>query len=114
MMCVFLIIEALLKSLEICDPYLRLLLGLGWSRCANKAFHILPFLAFYIVCFANAGAELEVILHLFTAHVLSVSCSKVIWLVTFAAVLCFDLDVGLAIAMGFTFLIITIRSHRYL
>nr|XP_009923599.1 PREDICTED: testis anion transporter 1-like [Haliaeetus albicilla] len=48
----------------------------------------------------------------FTAHVLSVSCSKVIWLVTFAAVLCFDLDVGLAIAMGFTFLIITIRSHR--
>ncbi|KAM9595594.1 testis anion transporter 1 isoform 1-T2 [Morphnus guianensis] len=36
----------------------------------------------------------------------------VIWLVTFAAVLCFDLDVGLAIAMGFTFLIITIRSHR--
>ncbi|KAM6192042.1 testis anion transporter 1 [Sarcoramphus papa] len=36
----------------------------------------------------------------------------VIWLVTFAAVLCFGLDVGLAIAMGFTFLIITIRSHR--
>ncbi|NWQ95471.1 S26A8 protein, partial [Burhinus bistriatus] len=36
----------------------------------------------------------------------------VIWLVTFAAVLCFGLDVGLAIAMGFTFFIITIRSHR--
>ncbi|NXA27388.1 S26A8 protein, partial [Ibidorhyncha struthersii] len=37
---------------------------------------------------------------------------SVIWLVTFAAVLCFGLDVGLAIAMGFTFFIITIRSHR--
>ncbi|KFW76941.1 Testis anion transporter 1, partial [Phalacrocorax carbo] len=36
----------------------------------------------------------------------------VIWLATFAAVLCFGLDVGLAIAMGFTFFIITIRSHR--
>ncbi|XP_035749645.1 testis anion transporter 1 isoform X2 [Egretta garzetta] len=36
----------------------------------------------------------------------------VIWLMTFAAVLCFGLDVGLAIAMGFTFFIITIRSHR--
>ncbi|XP_054037106.1 testis anion transporter 1 isoform X5 [Rissa tridactyla] len=36
----------------------------------------------------------------------------VIWLVTFAAVLCFGLDVGLAIAMGFTFFVITIRSHR--
>ncbi|XP_076213933.1 testis anion transporter 1 isoform X1 [Aptenodytes patagonicus] len=36
----------------------------------------------------------------------------VIWLVTFAAVLCLGLDVGLAIAMGFTFFIITIRSHR--
>ncbi|NXE83453.1 S26A8 protein, partial [Cochlearius cochlearius] len=36
----------------------------------------------------------------------------VIWLVTFAAVLCFGLDVGLAMAMGFTFFIITIRSHR--
>ncbi|NXW47827.1 S26A8 protein, partial [Nyctiprogne leucopyga] len=36
----------------------------------------------------------------------------VIWLVTFAAVLCFGLDVGLAIAMGFTFFIIIIRSHR--
>ncbi|KAM9255488.1 LOW QUALITY PROTEIN: testis anion transporter 1 [Cariama cristata] len=36
----------------------------------------------------------------------------VIWLVTFAAVLCFGLDVGLVIAMGFTFFIITIRSHR--
>ncbi|KFW62816.1 Testis anion transporter 1, partial [Pygoscelis adeliae] len=36
----------------------------------------------------------------------------VIWLVTFAAVLCLGLDVGLAIAMGFTFCIITIRSHR--
>uniref|UniRef100_A0A8C3KPL1 Solute carrier family 26 member 8 n=1 Tax=Calidris pygmaea TaxID=425635 RepID=A0A8C3KPL1_9CHAR len=35
-----------------------------------------------------------------------------IWLVTFAAVLCFGLDTGLEIAMGFTFLIITIRSHR--
>ncbi|NXC75524.1 S26A8 protein, partial [Anhinga anhinga] len=36
----------------------------------------------------------------------------VIWLVTFAAVLCFGLDVGLAIAMGFTFFITTIRLHR--
>ncbi|KFQ59005.1 Testis anion transporter 1, partial [Pelecanus crispus] len=36
----------------------------------------------------------------------------VIWLVTFAAVLCFGLDVGLVIAMGFTFFIITVRSHR--
>ncbi|XP_071673959.1 testis anion transporter 1 isoform X3 [Patagioenas fasciata] len=36
----------------------------------------------------------------------------VIWLVTFAAVLCAGLDVGLAIAMGFSFFIITIRSHR--
>ncbi|XP_064894525.1 testis anion transporter 1 isoform X2 [Columba livia] len=36
----------------------------------------------------------------------------VIWLVTFAAVLCAGLDVGLAIAMGFTFFIIAIRSHR--
>ncbi|XP_010285743.1 PREDICTED: testis anion transporter 1 [Phaethon lepturus] len=36
----------------------------------------------------------------------------VIWLVTFAAVLCFGLDVGLVIAMGLTFFIITIRSHR--
>ncbi|NXH72713.1 S26A8 protein, partial [Hydrobates tethys] len=36
----------------------------------------------------------------------------VIWLVTFAAVLCLGLDVGLVIAMGSTFLIITIRSHR--
>ncbi|NXN23407.1 S26A8 protein, partial [Nycticryphes semicollaris] len=35
-----------------------------------------------------------------------------IWLVTFAAVLCFGLDIGLDIALGFTFLIITIRSHR--
>ncbi|XP_009983489.1 PREDICTED: testis anion transporter 1 [Tauraco erythrolophus] len=36
----------------------------------------------------------------------------VIWLVTFAAVLCFGLDVGLVIAMGFTLFVITIRSHR--
>ncbi|XP_072700628.1 testis anion transporter 1 isoform X3 [Ciconia boyciana] len=36
----------------------------------------------------------------------------VIWLVTFAAVLCLGLDVGLVIAMGFMFIIITIRSHR--
>ncbi|KFV59909.1 Testis anion transporter 1, partial [Tyto alba] len=36
----------------------------------------------------------------------------VIWLVTFAAVLCFGLDVGLVIAMGSAFFIITIRSHR--
>ncbi|XP_065505794.1 testis anion transporter 1 isoform X2 [Caloenas nicobarica] len=36
----------------------------------------------------------------------------VIWLVTFAAVLCVGFDVGLAVAMGFTFFIITIRSHR--
>ncbi|XP_068774494.1 testis anion transporter 1 isoform X6 [Struthio camelus] len=36
----------------------------------------------------------------------------VIWLVTFAAVLCLGLDVGLAISMGCTFFIITVRSHR--
>ncbi|NXW06820.1 S26A8 protein, partial [Fregetta grallaria] len=36
----------------------------------------------------------------------------VIWLATFTAVLCLGLDVGLAIAMGSTFFIITIRSHR--
>ncbi|XP_009578293.1 PREDICTED: testis anion transporter 1, partial [Fulmarus glacialis] len=36
----------------------------------------------------------------------------VIWLVTFAAVLCLGLDVGLVIAMGSAFFIITIRSHR--
>ncbi|NWS50559.1 S26A8 protein, partial [Probosciger aterrimus] len=35
-----------------------------------------------------------------------------IWLVTFAAVLCFGLDMGLVIAMGFAFLLITIRLHR--
>ncbi|XP_029769204.1 testis anion transporter 1 [Terrapene carolina triunguis] len=37
----------------------------------------------------------------------------VIWIVTFAAVLCLGLDIGLVIAMGFTFFIITVRSHRY-
>ncbi|NWU70089.1 S26A8 protein, partial [Pterocles burchelli] len=36
----------------------------------------------------------------------------VIWVVTFAGVLCLGLDVGLAIAMAFTFFIITVRSHR--
>ncbi|XP_062451223.1 testis anion transporter 1 [Rhea pennata] len=36
----------------------------------------------------------------------------VIWLVTFAAVLCLGLDIGLAISMGFTFFVITVRSHR--
>uniref|UniRef100_A0A8C8VKJ4 Solute carrier family 26 member 8 n=1 Tax=Pelusios castaneus TaxID=367368 RepID=A0A8C8VKJ4_9SAUR len=36
----------------------------------------------------------------------------VIWIVTFAAVLCLGLDIGLAIAMGFTFFVITVRSHR--
>ncbi|NXU55431.1 S26A8 protein, partial [Turnix velox] len=36
----------------------------------------------------------------------------VIWIVTFIAVLCLGLDLGLVIAVGFTFLIITIRSHR--
>lgn len=82
--------------------------------CQQSISHITISSLLYCLQFANSGAELEVILHLFTAHVLSVSCSKVIWLVTFAAVLCFDPDVGLAIAMGFTFLIITIRSHRYL
>ncbi|KAM6295177.1 LOW QUALITY PROTEIN: testis anion transporter 1 [Aegotheles albertisi] len=37
---------------------------------------------------------------------------SVIWLVTFAAAVCFGLDASLAIAMRFTFFIITIRSHR--
>ncbi|XP_062481585.1 testis anion transporter 1 isoform X3 [Pezoporus occidentalis] len=36
----------------------------------------------------------------------------VIWLVGFAAVLCFGLDMGLVIATGFAFLLITIRLHR--
>ncbi|XP_057260032.1 testis anion transporter 1 isoform X4 [Pezoporus wallicus] len=36
----------------------------------------------------------------------------VIWLVAFAAVLCFGLDMGLVIATGFAFLLITIRLHR--
>ncbi|XP_032660772.1 testis anion transporter 1 isoform X2 [Chelonoidis abingdonii] len=38
--------------------------------------------------------------------------TQVIWIVTFAAVLCLGLDIGLIIAMGFTFFIITVRSHR--
>lgn len=54
MMWVFLTAEALIKCLEIwtgiCDPCLQLLPGLGWSRCANKAFHGLPFPGLYIVC----------------------------------------------------------------
>ncbi|XP_057260005.1 testis anion transporter 1 isoform X1 [Pezoporus wallicus] len=37
---------------------------------------------------------------------------NVIWLVAFAAVLCFGLDMGLVIATGFAFLLITIRLHR--
>jgi len=77
-------------------------------------YHSEPFFFPFGLQFANAGAELEVVLHLFTALVLSVSYSKVIWLVTFAAVLCLGLDIGLVIAMGFTFFVITIRSHRYL
>ncbi|NXI65222.1 S26A8 protein, partial [Anseranas semipalmata] len=36
----------------------------------------------------------------------------VIWLGTFAAVLCLGLGVGLAIALAFAFFIISIRSHR--
>ncbi|XP_053100555.1 testis anion transporter 1 isoform X2 [Hemicordylus capensis] len=35
-----------------------------------------------------------------------------IWIVTFLAVICLGLDFGLAIAMGFTFFIISVRSHR--
>ncbi|KAJ7332717.1 hypothetical protein JRQ81_014897 [Phrynocephalus forsythii] len=35
-----------------------------------------------------------------------------IWIVTFLAVLCLGLDVGLGIAMGFAFFIISVRSHR--
>ncbi|NXP14910.1 S26A8 protein, partial [Thinocorus orbignyianus] len=35
-----------------------------------------------------------------------------IWLVTFTAVLCFGLAIGLDIAMGSAFLITTLRSHR--
>ncbi|XP_068275630.1 testis anion transporter 1 [Nyctibius grandis] len=38
--------------------------------------------------------------------------SYVVWFVTLAAVLCFGLGVGSAIAVGFTFFLITIRSHR--
>ncbi|NXT19446.1 S26A8 protein, partial [Syrrhaptes paradoxus] len=36
----------------------------------------------------------------------------VIWLVTFAGVLCLGLDVGLVIAVAFAFFIVTVRSHR--
>ncbi|KAM6044439.1 LOW QUALITY PROTEIN: testis anion transporter 1 [Chlamydotis macqueenii] len=67
----------------------NLLPGLAWSRCANEAFHILPF-------------------------ILSAICSNIIWLLTFADVLSFGLDVCLAITMGFMFFMITIRSHRHL
>ncbi|XP_060099033.1 testis anion transporter 1 [Heteronotia binoei] len=35
-----------------------------------------------------------------------------IWIVTFLAVLCLGLDIGLVIAMGFAFFIISVRSHR--
>ncbi|XP_061486444.1 testis anion transporter 1 isoform X3 [Rhineura floridana] len=35
-----------------------------------------------------------------------------IWIVTFLAVLCLGLDIGLGIAMGFAFFIISVRSHR--
>ncbi|XP_032660773.1 testis anion transporter 1 isoform X4 [Chelonoidis abingdonii] len=45
-------------------------------------------------------------------HNYSISSNQVIWIVTFAAVLCLGLDIGLIIAMGFTFFIITVRSHR--
>uniref|UniRef100_A0A6I8PLM5 STAS domain-containing protein n=1 Tax=Ornithorhynchus anatinus TaxID=9258 RepID=A0A6I8PLM5_ORNAN len=35
-----------------------------------------------------------------------------IWIVTFVAVICLGLDIGLAVAMMFTFFIISVRSHR--
>ncbi|XP_077189838.1 testis anion transporter 1 isoform X4 [Paroedura picta] len=35
-----------------------------------------------------------------------------IWIVTFLSVLCLGLDIGLGIAMGFAFFIISVRSHR--
>ncbi|KAF7244513.1 Testis anion transporter 1, partial [Varanus komodoensis] len=35
-----------------------------------------------------------------------------IWIVTFLAVICLGLDIGLGIAMGFAFFIISVRSHR--
>lgn len=38
---------------------------------------------------------------------------KVVWMVTFSAAIFLGLDVGLLISLGFTFFIITVRSHRY-
>ncbi|XP_026563093.1 testis anion transporter 1 [Pseudonaja textilis] len=35
-----------------------------------------------------------------------------IWIVTFLAVLCLGLDIGLGISLGFAFFIISVRSHR--
>uniref|UniRef100_A0A8D0KFV2 Solute carrier family 26 member 8 n=1 Tax=Salvator merianae TaxID=96440 RepID=A0A8D0KFV2_SALMN len=35
-----------------------------------------------------------------------------IWIVTFLAVLCLGLDIGLGIALGFAFFVISVRSHR--
>ncbi|XP_066480710.1 testis anion transporter 1 [Tiliqua scincoides] len=35
-----------------------------------------------------------------------------IWIVTFLAVICLGLDIGLGIAMGYAFFIISVRSHR--
>ncbi|KAJ6662527.1 hypothetical protein lerEdw1_011663 [Lerista edwardsae] len=35
-----------------------------------------------------------------------------IWMVTFLAVICLGLDIGLGIAMGYAFFIISVRSHR--
>ncbi|XP_038605323.1 testis anion transporter 1 [Tachyglossus aculeatus] len=35
-----------------------------------------------------------------------------IWIMTFIAVICLGLDIGLAVAMVFTFFIISVRSHR--
>lgn len=60
------------------------------------------------------GLSWRSFLYDFTANVHSVSCSKVIWLGTFAAVLRLGLDVGLVIALALAFFIIGIRSHRYL
>ncbi|XP_075030300.1 testis anion transporter 1 isoform X2 [Calonectris borealis] len=60
---------------------------------------------------AAIGAFVMLVIALNLGHFFQV-IPNVIWLVTFAAVLCLGLDVGLVIAMGSTFFIITIRSHR--
>nr|XP_032660771.1 testis anion transporter 1 isoform X3 [Chelonoidis abingdonii] len=60
---------------------------------------------------ALIGASIMLVVVMKLGHFFQ-SLPNVIWIVTFAAVLCLGLDIGLIIAMGFTFFIITVRSHR--